>query len=130
MTAISQIKKIGGKSSKETSIYGLRVETKDLRSFYFLIPKVKQTRKELLNLLKRACSPSPTDLFAFSLNHQFTSNSGWSLYDPVTDYQRIGLPDAKWRITDINKNHKMSPTYPEVVLNFNYDKELIVFFSS
>jgi hypothetical protein len=64
----------------------------------------------------KACSPASGELFAFSVKFRFPSSSGWNKYDATNDYLRIGLPDSNWRISHVNKNYRMSQTYPEVVI--------------
>ena len=55
---------------------------------------------------------------AFVLN-QKPEVSGWTIYDPQVEFTRLGLkipkPGAQiggFRITHVNSNYKMSPTYP------------------
>lgn len=45
---------------------------------------------------------------------------GWEVYDPIAEYNRLGLTSEKgkshWRITDINDEHKLCPSYPQVLV--------------
>lgn len=55
--------------------------------------------------------PSPSDVLDF----------GWKIYDPLKEYQRIGLDGSegdssgKWRISCANTNYEICPTYPAYV---------------
>lgn len=42
------------------------------------------------------------------------SPSGWSVYNPRTEFARqgVGSKTKAWRFTDINKDYQFSPTYP------------------
>jgi myotubularin-related protein 6/7/8 len=43
-----------------------------------------------------------------------TTPSGWSVYNPRTEFTRqgVGSRTRGWRFTDINKDYSFSPTYP------------------
>lgn len=47
------------------------------------------------------------------LEEKLTRN-GWTLYDPIAEYDRQGLTSQSWRISRINEDYKFSPTYPKV----------------
>ena len=40
---------------------------------------------------------------------------GWHVYDPHTEFARMGIPDALWRLSDINSDYELCSTYPSVV---------------
>jgi hypothetical protein len=40
---------------------------------------------------------------------------GWKIYDPVVEFGRMGIPDALWRISDVNESYSVCPTYPATV---------------
>lgn len=43
--------------------------------------------------------------------------NGWEIFDIVAEYTRQGVyPSSQWRLTDINKAYKMSPSYPRKIL--------------
>jgi hypothetical protein len=39
---------------------------------------------------------------------------GWNLYDPVSEFKRMGIPDASWRLTNINADYEVCSTYPAI----------------
>lgn len=47
--------------------------------------------------------------FLFNLEH------AWNIYNPEFEFRRMGLPNAQWRITTINQNYELCPTYPAVL---------------
>ncbi|XP_048192433.1 myotubularin-related protein 8 isoform X2 [Perognathus longimembris pacificus] len=58
---------------------------------------------------------SPEDLYAFSYNPKTSKGArenGWKLIDPVSDFERMGIPNRYWTITDANKNYEICSTYP------------------
>jgi myotubularin-related protein 6/7/8 len=62
-------------------------------------------------------------LYAFTYSgnppEKALQNKGWTLYDPMREFRRMGLGDEKrktnWRITNLNKDYSFSPTYPSVL---------------
>ncbi|OBS58006.1 hypothetical protein A6R68_10874, partial [Neotoma lepida] len=54
-------------------------------------------------------------LFAF-LNEEKFNVDGWTVYNPVEEYRRQGLPNHHWRITFINKCYELCDTYPALLV--------------
>lgn len=40
---------------------------------------------------------------------------GWNIYDPIVEFQRMGIPDDGWRITNINAEYEVCSTYPAIL---------------
>ncbi|GAB1302835.1 Myotubularin [Apodemus speciosus] len=57
------------------------------------------------------CKP----LFAF-VNEEKFNVDGWTVYNPVEEYRRQGLPNHHWRITFINKCYELCETYPALLV--------------
>lgn len=59
------------------------------------------------------CFPvKPEELYAFSYNPKMSKENremGWKLIDLRLDYQRMGIPNDSWEITDINKDYEVIP---------------------
>jgi len=41
---------------------------------------------------------------------------GWKIYDARKDYERVGIPDNMWRISEANVNYKLCSTYPRYLV--------------
>jgi len=57
--------------------------------------------------------------FAFSYKLDIkmpASLDGWNLYDAKKDYHRLNVEDKEWRISDVNKEYKLCPTYPRYLV--------------
>ncbi|XP_078741249.1 phosphatidylinositol-3,5-bisphosphate 3-phosphatase MTMR8-like, partial [Lampetra fluviatilis] len=55
------------------------------------------------------------ELYAFSYNPQRCEEdraSGWRLLSPTEDFARMGLPNALWDRTDVNRDFRVCETYP------------------
>jgi myotubularin-related protein 1/2 len=43
--------------------------------------------------------------------------SGWSCYDPLAEYKRMGvLSSTRWRVTEANSDYKLCSTYPKFIV--------------
>uniref|UniRef100_A0A6G3MEM2 Myotubularin-related protein 2 (Trinotate prediction) n=1 Tax=Henneguya salminicola TaxID=69463 RepID=A0A6G3MEM2_HENSL len=51
---------------------------------------------------------------AFLFNEKF-KNDGWEIYNPVAEFERMGIPNDLWRITNSNENFSLCPTYPKIL---------------
>jgi myotubularin-related protein 1/2 len=52
-------------------------------------------------------------LFAFEFKEEYPEN-GWTMYEPVAELKRQGLPNESWRITKLNENYDICDSYPAV----------------
>lgn len=54
---------------------------------------------------------SPEQLYAYSFQPRppYTSTDGWKIYDPVTEYERMGVGKIDtWRLSSINRDYSVS----------------------
>uniref|UniRef100_A0A8C7ZN91 Myotubularin 1 n=1 Tax=Oryzias sinensis TaxID=183150 RepID=A0A8C7ZN91_9TELE len=88
----------------------------DMRNLRFALKQEGHSRRDLFELLFRYAFPLShgSPLFAYLNQEKFPEN-GWSIYKPVEEFRRQGLPNNKWRITFINKNYELCDTYPTVL---------------
>ncbi|CAF3481420.1 unnamed protein product [Adineta steineri] len=136
---ISQIEKVGGQTRSNISdgaAYGIEVDCKDLRRFFFGSAKEQNQRRNLYDNLTRLIFPfsitkvdteNPlqffSSFFAWNYKKKICPNEidiGWKLYNKVQDYTRMGLGkngDPNWIIdTEINKNYSLCDTYPNTLV--------------
>ena len=64
--------------------------------------------------VKRVClflAESYRDLFAFQYRPKESEvvkqSSGWALYDPSSEYSRMGVPNEHWRATSLNEKYEV-----------------------
>lgn len=51
-----------------------------------------------------------------NLNHaRRLLEEGWKIYDPVQEFRRMGIPDDKWRVSEVNAEYELCPTYPALL---------------
>ena len=73
-----------------------------------------------------AYPPELNSLFAFTYKQYFIKEVGKGqdthkftnpdIYDPIREFQRVGLPGAGFRITNANQDYKLCPTYPSFLV--------------
>lgn len=114
---ISRIEKVGGARSSGENAYGIDIFCKDVRSLRFALNKLEapNPRKDIFDKLRTFSFPLTygQSLFAMEYEERYSElNNGWSVYDPMKEYDRQGLPNDNWRITRINDDYKLCDTYP------------------
>uniref|UniRef100_A0A8C2UIQ2 Myotubularin n=1 Tax=Chinchilla lanigera TaxID=34839 RepID=A0A8C2UIQ2_CHILA len=114
---ISRIEKMGGATSRGENSYGLDITCKDMRNLRFALKQEGHSRRDMFETLTRYAFPLAHNLplFAF-LNEEKFNVDGWTVYNPVEEYQRQGLPNHNWRITFINKCYELCDTYPALLM--------------
>ncbi|XP_036031229.1 myotubularin isoform X2 [Onychomys torridus] len=114
---ISRIEKMGGATSRGENSYGLDITCKDLRNLRFALKQEGHSRRDMFEVLTRYAFPlaHSLPLFAF-LNEEKFNVDGWTVYNPVEEYRRQGLPNHHWRITFINKCYELCDTYPALLV--------------
>ncbi|KAK1163038.1 myotubularin-related protein 8-like [Acipenser oxyrinchus oxyrinchus] len=93
----------------------LLIHCKNFRVVHFIIPRERDCQDVYVSLLKLSQPAKPEELYAFVYNpKQNKADRGvsWSTIDLKVDYQRMGLPNDYWEITDLNKSYEICSTYP------------------
>ncbi|RXN21577.1 myotubularin-related 1-like isoform X4 [Labeo rohita] len=121
--AISRLETISVQSLGENTS-GMEIVCKDMRSPRFAYKKEEQSNLEILEVLTKYAFPLSKELslFAFQYKEQFPVD-GWKVYDPVSEYKRMGLPNESWTISKINSNYEVCDTYPALLVTPTSIKE-------
>ncbi|KAI4892369.1 hypothetical protein NFI96_023305 [Prochilodus magdalenae] len=139
---ISRIEKMGGASSRGENSYGLditckvdcwiniksafihvnfavfmRVCLQDMRNLRFALKQEGHSRRDIFGELFKYAFPLSHGLpfFAFLSQEKFEEN-GWTIYKPMDEYRRQGLPNERWRISFINSSYELCDTYPTILV--------------
>lgn len=113
---VSRIEKVGGATtSRGENSYGIEIFCKDIRNLRFAHKQENHSRKRMTEKLQIYAFPASNKLpfFAFDYREQFPEN-GWSVYEPIAELKRQGLPTESWRISRINEQYGVCETYPAV----------------
>uniref|UniRef100_A0A674HBW3 Myotubularin related protein 8 n=1 Tax=Taeniopygia guttata TaxID=59729 RepID=A0A674HBW3_TAEGU len=92
-----------------TAGYPLLIHCKNFHVAHFVIGQERDCHDVFTSLLKLSQPVKPEELYAFSYNPKMSKESremGWKLIDLKLDYQRMGIPNDSWEITDINKDYE------------------------
>ncbi|KAG0099489.1 hypothetical protein BGZ93_007364 [Podila epicladia] len=72
------------------------------------------------SIQKLTCIGSVEQLYAFiyTPTPPFSTTDGWQIYDPLIEYERMGVgsKNDQWRFSDINQSFSFSPTYPHSIV--------------
>ncbi|CAI4222385.1 unnamed protein product [Auanema sp. JU1783] len=120
---IAKVEKVGHSKTGNSEMYGLLIGCKDMRDVRFGCNPDIHSRRPLYEALLRLSFPSSkTEIlnqFCGVYKKHFDRNSyeidGWKLYDPRTEFKRMGIPNDQWVISNINSNYDLSETYPLAV---------------
>jgi len=112
---VSRIEKVGGASSRGENSYGIELICKDMRNLRFAHKQENHSRRNVFEKLQQHAFPLShrMNLFAFEFREEYPEN-GWSVYEPVAEMKRQGLPTESWRITRINELYEICDSYPAV----------------
>lgn len=98
----------------------IRLKCKDFVFVAFTFISDQVARDTFDTLTRLTCIHDIRQLYAFiytplSIERKF---NGWSIYDPVAEFNRQGALDkaSNWRITNVNSDYQFSPTYPALFL--------------
>uniref|UniRef100_A0A0N4ZP14 Myotubularin phosphatase domain-containing protein n=1 Tax=Parastrongyloides trichosuri TaxID=131310 RepID=A0A0N4ZP14_PARTI len=103
--------------SLNKELYEVTINCKDVRMLkLFFNTSQRSSRKNFIHNISKALQPSIIELshFAFSYREKF-KNNGWNTYDPLKEFDRLGIPNQSWSISDLNRNYSICETYPSIL---------------
>ncbi|KAI8368633.1 protein-tyrosine phosphatase-like protein [Choanephora cucurbitarum] len=106
--------------SLQTGRHPLYIKCRDFMILTLSLLKEGEAQDVFDSIQNMACINSIEQMYAYAYQPRipFTSKSGWNIYDPLKEYERMGV-DVKtdaWRFTLINRDYKYSPTYPRLLV--------------
>ncbi|KPP78323.1 myotubularin-related protein 8-like, partial [Scleropages formosus] len=93
----------------------LLIHCKNFHVVHFVIPRERDCQDVSQSLLKLSQPAKHEELYAFLYNPKQDENDrriGWATVDLKMEYERMGLPNDLWEMTDLNKNYGICSTYP------------------
>ncbi|OXB75977.1 UNVERIFIED_CONTAM: hypothetical protein H355_012945 [Colinus virginianus] len=87
----------------------LLIHCKNFHVAHFVFGQERDCHEVYTSLLKLSQPVKPEELYAFSYNPKMSKDNreiGWKLIDLKVDYQRLGIPNDYWEITDLNKDYE------------------------
>eukprot|EP00057_Strongylocentrotus_purpuratus_P023385 XP_011677859.1 PREDICTED: myotubularin-related protein 8 [Strongylocentrotus purpuratus] len=92
----------------------LQIRCKTFQAATFVIPREKDCQEMYKSLQKLSNPAELEDLYAFHYKSATvvpTMVTGWDQFDLQAEYARMGIPNAHWCSTAINKNYEICDTY-------------------
>ncbi|XP_046398778.1 myotubularin-related protein 2 isoform X1 [Ischnura elegans] len=113
---VSRIEKVGGASSRGENSYGIEVFCKDMRNLRFAHKQENHSRRNVFEKLQQRAFPLShrLPLFAFEYTERFPEN-GWTVYEPIAELKRMGVPNDTWKVTKINESFELCDSYPPIL---------------
>lgn len=102
-----------------SDLYPLYIKCRDFLILTLSMPNDRDAQDVFDVVQKLTCITSPEQLYAYSYQPRpaFTANDGWKIYDPVAEFERMGVgKHDSWRFSSINRDYSFSPTYPRVLV--------------
>ncbi|XP_005994997.1 myotubularin-related protein 8 [Latimeria chalumnae] len=93
----------------------LLIRCKNFRLAHFLIPRERDCHDVYTSLLRLSQPVKYEELYAFSYHPKQREDDreiGWKIIDLKVEFQRMGVPNDNWEITDVNKDYGICNTYP------------------
>ena len=113
------------KGEQKSTYLPFTITVRDGRQLKFYISEKK---KEIFDELNTRAFPKKFDIYEFpkllnenlNKNPQYQKLNGWTIYDFNKEFLRQGVifddPNCPFRISNINKDFKNIPTYPEILI--------------
>jgi len=118
---VSRVDKVSGARNLGNT-YGLEVVCKDIRTLKFVLTEAEEgghPRRQIFEALVTNAFPLSyaSQLFAFKFKEQCggIGNDGWRVYDQTEELKRMGLPNERWLISDVNQEYQLCDTYPTIL---------------
>jgi hypothetical protein len=126
---VQSLPKLQDSKGQELNVFKvstLKINCKDFQFLSFDFMKEQHCTDVFESIMKLTCLSEVSQLYAFiyqptPLERAFNS---WSIYDPVTEFQRQGLnfnnetqnSSSSWRVSNINDRFKFCDTYPQTLI--------------
>ncbi|XP_060532058.1 myotubularin-related protein 6 [Cylas formicarius] len=94
----------------------LLIRTKTFLSVTFVIPKERDCHDIYLSLNQLSQLTNYEALYCFTYNSpidDIPKRIGWKFFDLQGAYQRMGVPNEQWALTDLNMEYELCDTYPK-----------------
>lgn len=114
---VSRVEKVGGQSlSRGENNYGIELFCKDMRNLRFAHKQENHSRRNVFEKLQQHVFPltHKLPLFAFECSETFPEN-GWTVYEPIAEFKRMGVPNEMWKISKINEQYEFCDSYPAIL---------------
>ncbi|KAK9764084.1 phosphatidylinositol-3-phosphatase ymr1 [Basidiobolus ranarum] len=100
--------------------YPLNFKCRNFLFVTFLVEKEPDAIDVFESVRKLTCIESINQLYAFFYQPfpKFTVNDGWTIFNPIEEYKRLGVGTISdnWRFTKLNEEYELCSTYPRILV--------------
>ncbi|CAG8530431.1 12744_t:CDS:2 [Cetraspora pellucida] len=98
----------------------LTIRCRDFKIYTFSV-EMQEDAIEIFNTIQRlTCIGSIKQVYAFEhiFEEKFSSSDGWSVYDVLQEYDRMGVDSStgSWRFSNVNRSYTFCATYPRTLV--------------
>ncbi|XP_064305584.1 myotubularin-related protein 7 isoform X5 [Phalacrocorax carbo] len=113
----SQISSIEKQATTATGC-PLLIRCKNFQVIQLVIPQERDCHDVYISLIRLARPVKYEELYCFSFNPKLDKEEreqGWKLVDLNEEYNRMGIPNNYWQISDVNRDYGVCDSYPTEV---------------
>ncbi|XP_033369283.1 myotubularin-related protein 7 isoform X3 [Parus major] len=113
----SQISSIEKQATTATGC-PLLIRCKNFQVIQLVIPQERDCHDVYISLIRLARPVKYEELYCFSFNPKLDKEEreqGWKLVDLNEEYNRMGVPNSYWQISDVNRDYGVCDSYPTEV---------------
>ncbi|XP_038034977.2 phosphatidylinositol-3-phosphate phosphatase MTMR7 isoform X4 [Anas platyrhynchos] len=113
----SQISSIEKQATTATGC-PLLIRCKNFQVIQLIIPQERDCHDVYISLIRLARPVKYEELYCFSFNPKLDKEEreqGWKLVDLNEEYNRMGIPNDYWQISDVNRDYGVCDSYPTEV---------------
>ncbi|KAK2498413.1 hypothetical protein MC885_009525 [Smutsia gigantea] len=93
----------------------LLIRCKNFQLLQLIIPQERDCHDVYISLIRLARPVKYEELYCFSFNPKLDKEEreqGWMLIELSEEYQRMGLPNTHWQLSDVNRDYRVCDSYP------------------
>ncbi|XP_062495010.1 myotubularin-related protein 7 isoform X3 [Pezoporus occidentalis] len=113
----SQISSIEKQATTATGC-PLLIRCKNFQVIQLVIPQERDCHDVYISLIRLTRPVKYEELYCFSFNPKLDKEEreqGWKLVDLNKEYNRMGIPNNYWQISDVNRDYGVCDSYPTEV---------------
>lgn len=113
----SQISSIEKQATTATGC-PLLIRCKNFQVIQLVIPQERDCHDVYISLIRLARPVKYEELYCFSFNPKLDKEErekGWKLVNLSEEYNRMGIPNSYWQISDVNREYGVCDSYPTEV---------------
>ncbi|XP_026522885.1 myotubularin-related protein 7 [Notechis scutatus] len=91
------------------------IRCKNFQNIQFIMSQERDCHDVYISLIRLARPVKYEELYCFSFNPKLNKEEreqGWNLTNLMKEYNRMGIPNNYWQISDVNRDYRVCDSYP------------------